>query len=81
MEYEINYSKIMEEVRESKASNVLIQLPDGLKQDYAKILKNLKGNHNLFVWGGSCFGACDIPLYTKEAGIDLIIHFGHEKWY
>ena len=78
MEYSINFGKLKNDIKKQKASNVLIQLPDGLKKDYQSIIKNLQGDYNLFIWGGSCFGACDIPYFTKDCGIDMIIHFGHE---
>ena len=31
------------------------------------------------IWGGSCFGGCEIPLVEKK-DIDLIVQFGHRKW-
>ncbi|MBN1923243.1 MAG: hypothetical protein JW791_00605 [Nanoarchaeota archaeon] len=81
MEYEIDYKGLKQKIKKSKAKNVLVQLPDGLKQDYEVICEGLKGDYNLFFWAGSCFGACDIPLFTETSGIDLIIHLGHERWH
>jgi 2-(3-amino-3-carboxypropyl)histidine synthase len=80
MKYEINYEKIKNKIKDAKAKNVLIQLPDGLKPDYKRIVKELEGDYNLFLWAASCFGACDIPIFTEKSGIDLIIHFGHEEF-
>ena len=80
MQYEINYKKIKKEIINVKAKNVLIQLPDGLKPEYKKIVKEFQGDYNLFLWAGSCFGACDIPIFTESACIDLIIHLGHEEF-
>jgi 2-(3-amino-3-carboxypropyl)histidine synthase len=80
MDYEIDYEKIRQELKKGNAKRVLIQLPDGLKKDYARIEKNLKGDYELFFWLGSCFGACDIPSYVKDFGFDFIVHFGHTEF-
>lgn len=80
MEYEIDFEKIKNDIIKSKARNVLVQLPDGLKQDYKEIVKKLKGDYNIFLWGNTCFGACDIPTFTEKNNIDLIVHFGHEEF-
>ena len=77
MDYEIDYENIKKELKKGNAKRVLVQLPDGLKADYAKIEKELSGNYEIFLWMGSCFGACDIPTYVKDLGFDAIIHFGH----
>ena len=77
MEYEFDADKIKKEIRRSKAKTVLLQLPDGLKPEYEKIIKKLEGEgYELFLWGGSCYGACDTPNVPK---IDLIIQLGHEE--
>ena len=81
MKYSINYKKIKNELKKKKSKNVLIQLPDGLKPDYKEIIKNLQGDYEIFIWAGTCFGACDIPVWTEQNGIDTIIHLGHEKWF
>ena len=33
-----------------------------------------------FIWLGSCFGGCDIPVEVDKLGVDLIIQFGHSDW-
>ncbi|VVB75258.1 2-(3-amino-3-carboxypropyl)histidine synthase [Candidatus Tiddalikarchaeum anstoanum] len=80
MEYEIDYKKIAGSLKEVKAKNVLLQLPDGLKPDFKKVINNISQFYkcNLFIWGNSCFGACDLPVQSEKAGIDTIIHVGHE---
>jgi 2-(3-amino-3-carboxypropyl)histidine synthase len=79
MEYSFNTEKIKKKIRKAKAKNVLIQLPDGLKPDYERVIKELKGDYNLILWGGTCFGACDTPNVPEQAGVDLIIQLGHEE--
>ena len=81
MDFNINFKKLKEKIKKSNAKNVLIQLPDGVKEKYSIFENELKTkNVNLFFWADSCFGACDIPTFTKEIGIDLIIHFGHTEF-
>lgn len=80
MDYEINYEKIKKELKNCNAKRVLVQLPDGLKKDYAVIESNLKGDYELFFWLGSCYGACDMPTYVKDFGFDYIVHFGHVEF-
>lgn len=76
MEYEFNSSKIKERIKKLKPKRVLMQLPDGLKPDYEKIVKELEGDYELFIWGGTCFGACDTPNIPS---MDLLIQLGHEE--
>ncbi len=82
MEFDFELDKIVKKINEMKAKKVLIQLPDGLKNKSVEILDYLseKTNARIDVWGGSCFGACDLPVLPKNIKYDLIIHFGHEKF-
>lgn len=82
MDYSIDYDSLIKKVKNSKAKNVLLQFPDGIKPDFKKIVDKLssKCKCDFFTWGGTCFGACDIPVHTKMSGIDLIVHFGHERF-
>jgi 2-(3-amino-3-carboxypropyl)histidine synthase len=84
LEYDLELERVVKEIKKSKAKKVLIQLPDGLKryatQIQEELEKQLKGQAEFFIWLGSCFGACDIPLETEKLGIDLIVQFGHSDW-
>jgi len=80
MDYDINFEKIKKKLENSGAKKVLLQLPDGLKNDYAVFEEKLKGCYELFFWLGTCFGSCDIPTFVKSLGIDAIVHFGHFKF-
>ena len=67
-------------IKKEKARNVLIQLPDGLKPEANKITKAIEKETNArcFIWLGSCFGTCDLPLHKSiTQNFDLILHFGH----
>lgn len=79
MEYSFDSERIKSKIIESGARNILLQLPDGLKPYYKEVVEELKGEeYDLIIWGGSNFGACDLPISTERIGVDLIIHFGHE---
>jgi len=82
MEYDLEIDKIISKIKENSAKNVLLQLPDGLKPKAKEIVDSLRKelDVNLFIWSGSNFGSCDIPLHLEKLGIDLILHFGHSRF-
>jgi len=55
------------------AKKIMVQLPDGLRPK-AKHFLNLF-DQDAVIWGGSCYGACDIPEDIGEN--DALIHVGH----
>ena len=75
--YNLELDKAVKEIKSSKAKTVLIQLPDGLKPKAKEIKEKLeKTGAEIFIWGGSCYGACDVP----DVKVDLLIQFGHSEW-
>ncbi len=91
-EYDLEIDKIAGAIKKQKAKRVLLQFPDGLKP-YADVIASeieksfLKKKPRketkkpeFFIWFGSCFGACDVPLQTEKLGVDLIVQFGHSAW-
>lgn len=81
--YDLELEKTAEEIKNKKAKQVLIQLPDGLKQKTEEIINYLEKNTKaeIFIWLSSTFGACDFPLGLDSLNIDLIIQFGHNRFY
>jgi len=79
MTYDLELNKVVTEINKEKANKVLIQLPDGLKPKAKEIKEFLetKTKAEIYLWGGSCYGACDIP---NVKGFDLLIQFGHSEW-
>jgi 2-(3-amino-3-carboxypropyl)histidine synthase len=80
--YDIHMDKIVKTIKKEKVKNVLLQFPDGMKPYstvISKEIENISGC-KCFIWFGTCFGACDIPIDTENIGIDLIIQFGHSSW-
>ncbi|MFH1399281.1 MAG: diphthamide synthesis protein [Candidatus Woesearchaeota archaeon] len=81
MEYELELDRVSKYIRKHKAKTVCIQLPDGLKPKADAIQKELeeKTNALILIWGGSCYGACDLPN-IEQLGVDILIQFGHSEW-
>jgi 2-(3-amino-3-carboxypropyl)histidine synthase len=80
--YDLELDKVISEIKKNKCKKVLLQFPEGLKP-YAQTITDeieSKTQAKCFIWMGTCFGACDLPLETERLGMDLIIQFGHSKW-
>jgi 2-(3-amino-3-carboxypropyl)histidine synthase len=77
--YALELDRAVDEIKRHNAKMVLIQLPDGLKPQSKEIADALTAqcDATILIWGGSCFGSCDIPLETQALGVDLILHWGH----
>lgn len=78
-EYDLELVRVAAEINKAKVKKVLIQLPDGLKIYSKAIVDELRKNTKaeVYVWLGSCFGACDTP---DVKGFDLLVQFGHSAW-
>ena len=77
VDYKLEINNAKEAIRTTKAKRVLIQLPEGLKPLATGIVEKLKQKDvEIFIWFGTCFGACDIP---NVQDFDLLIQFGHAK--
>lgn len=74
--------KLVKELKKIKPKKVLVQLPEGIKQnafEIAEIIENL-GIETIFS-GETVWGGCSIALQEAEAlSVDLIVHFGHAKF-
>ncbi len=72
--YDFEIEKINKIIEKTNPKSILLQFPDGLKPFAVKIANKI--NAEVFIWAGSCFGACDIP----NANFDLLIQFGHTEF-
>jgi len=81
LNYDLEIDKVIRHIKRSKAKKVCIQLPDGLKPKATKLSDELskKTSAKIYIWLGSNFGACDVPLHLKKLKFDLIVNFGHAK--
>jgi 2-(3-amino-3-carboxypropyl)histidine synthase len=80
--YELEIPKIVSNIKNQGAKKVLLQFPEGLKP-YAQVIcdeVSEKANCECFIWMGTCFGACDVPLEVEKLGVDMIVQFGHSAW-
>jgi len=71
--------------KNNESVKVVFQAPEGLKlaveKEIEKMEEYFKGEDvEFYLWGNSCFGACDlIDDHVEKLNIDLIVHYGHEK--
>ena len=81
-DYDLETSRMIEEIKKNNSKLVLLHLPDGLKPRAAEIQRIIKKETKaeVLIWCGSNFGACDLPIDSERAGVDLIVHFGHSPW-
>lgn len=83
--YDLEFDKVLNEIKKSKAKIILLQFPDGLKPYATTIVDYLeeqtKNKIEFLIWFGTCFGACDTPIELEKLKpkIDLIIQFGHNN--
>lgn len=80
--YNLEIENIVKEIKKQKAKTICLQLPDGIKPKAEQIQKTIEKETDaqVIIWGGSCYGSCDLPLEVKRLGVDLLIHFGHSPW-
>lgn len=80
--YDLEFDKILKEIKEKRAKSVLLQFPDGLKMYSTAVVDFLRektaGKVEFIIWSGNCFGACDTPIGVDK-NIDLIVQFGHNE--
>lgn len=78
MRYDFEIEKIANEINKNNYKTVLLQFPEGLKPKSTEIANEIekKTKATILIWGGSCFGACDIP----NVKVDLVIQFGHSEF-
>ena len=79
--YDLEFEKVIENVKKSKAKLILLQFPDGLKPYATSVVDYLKEKTSAeyLIWIESCYGACDTPtgIEALKPKIDLVIQFGH----
>lgn len=84
MDLDFELDKLFDLLSKKNYKKILIQLPDGLKP-YANIIydkiREKYPNIEIYIYFGSDFGGCDIPIWMDKYGFDLLVHFGHLKYY
>jgi 2-(3-amino-3-carboxypropyl)histidine synthase len=79
--FDFEEQRIKQEIKRLGAKRVLLQMPQGLKPQAAKIAQTIEASGAAVVISADpCYGACDIALSeADELGADLIVHFGHAR--
>jgi 2-(3-amino-3-carboxypropyl)histidine synthase len=79
MHFDLEETRLREEIKKRKPKIVFLQLPEGLKPAaprLASIVEELGAMP--IVSSDPCYGACDLPLSeAKLLNADLIVHYGH----
>lgn len=81
--YNLEIEKTIELIKKNDPKKVCLQFADGLKPYSKEIYDKLKeefSNIEFYIWGGTCYGACDTPIVLKNYNFDLTIQFGHSSW-
>lgn len=75
--------KLVNELRKLKPKRVLVQLPEGIKQNAFEIKKLIeKMKIEVLFSGETCWGACALAIdEAKKSKCDAIIHFGHSEFF
>ncbi|MDP7116079.1 MAG: diphthamide biosynthesis enzyme Dph2 [Candidatus Woesearchaeota archaeon] len=82
--FNFEIEKVVKEIKKKKANVVLLQFPEGIKQDALGISKTIeaKAHVDCIVSGETCWGGCDIDsAEARQVGADLIVHFGHAPFF
>jgi 2-(3-amino-3-carboxypropyl)histidine synthase len=80
--YDLEEARLIDEIKRRSPHRVLLQLPEGLKPQAARLAEKLQNasGAEVFVSGDPCYGACDLALHQmKELHADLLIHVGHAE--
>ncbi|MFC1710761.1 diphthamide biosynthesis enzyme Dph2 [Nanoarchaeota archaeon] len=82
MTFDFELEKLVSELKKIKPKKVLVQLPEGIKQDAFKVSKVIEDlGIKVIVSGQTCWGGCSIAVNeAQQVGADLIVHFGHAKF-
>jgi 2-(3-amino-3-carboxypropyl)histidine synthase len=79
--FDFEEQRIVNEIQRLSAKRVVLQMPQGLKPEAAKLAKLVEDAGAVAIISSDpCYGACDIALFEAESlGADLVVHFGHSK--
>lgn len=80
----LNFQKelLIKELKKKKPKKVLVQLPEGVKQNALEIAELFQAQGIQAIFSGeTAWGGCAIALgEAKDVDADLIVHFGHAKF-
>ncbi len=79
MHIDLEMERVVDHILQKDIRAICLQLPDGLKPRAGEIQDYIEeeADVEVFIWGGSCFGSCDIPLGLENLDVDLLVQWGH----
>ena len=81
--FDLEEGRLIAEIMGRAARRILIQLPDGLKNEGPRLaaLVRAKTNAEAFVSAVPAWGACDLSLdAAHRLKADLLVHYGHNEF-
>ena len=81
--FDLDEDKLLAEITGRGARRILIQLPDGLKNEGTRLaaLVREKTGAEVFVSAVPAWGACDLSLdAANRLKADLLVHYGHNEF-
>ncbi len=83
MVFNFQKQKLREELKKINPKKVLVQLPEGIKQEAFSIKKTIQSmNIQVIFSGETCWGACALAIdEAQKAKCDAIVHFGHSEFF
>jgi 2-(3-amino-3-carboxypropyl)histidine synthase len=81
--FDLDEDKLLAEITGRGARRILIQLPDGLKNEGTRLasLVRRKTGADVFVSAAPAWGACDLSIdAATRLKADLLVHYGHNEF-
>lgn len=82
MTFNFETERLRKELEKIRPKRVLVQLPEGVKQNSFELLEFFqKLKIEVIFSGETCWGGCSVAVEeAKAVGADLIVHFGHSEF-
>ena len=81
--FDLEEDRLVAEIEERGARKIVLQLPDGLKNEgprLARLIKSRTGAE-VFVSASPAWGACDLSLdAAMRLKADMLVHYGHNEF-
>ena len=80
--YNLEIDNLIKEINKNSYQKVLLQFPDGLKRFAKNIIDDLKleTKASYYIYFGTCYGGCDIPLHLTNMKFNLCVQWGHTNY-
>lgn len=80
--YNLEIEKLSDEINKHNHKLIVLQFPDGLKYYSDMVIDKLRETTKaeFFIYFGTCFGGCDVPLHLKQLNFDLCVQWGHSVY-